>query len=164
MEPKLTTLLLNISLGFFFFRFRFICLFVFFFPSKISGILFICICFCVPNAQLIDSYFEMVYWFAYCSIHIKRFKQKNKKEEFIVPRCELRVSQRSYSINDNVRCGHICRSRKFACKSFVRDGQGLVWGDRVGFWNSIYVEFEIHEVCIYNRFSRKLVINSSFRR
>ena len=59
MEPKLTTLLLNISLGFFFFRFRFICLFVFFFPSKISGILFICIRFCVPNAQLIDSYFEM---------------------------------------------------------------------------------------------------------
>ena len=58
MEPKLTTLLLNISLGFLF-RFRFICLFVFFFPSKISGILFICICFCVPSAQLIDSYFEM---------------------------------------------------------------------------------------------------------
>lgn len=79
MEPKLTTLLLNISLGFFFFRFRFICLFVFFFPSKISGILFICICFCVPNAQLIDSYFEMVYWFT--GLHIVQFisRDLNKK-------------------------------------------------------------------------------------
>ena len=37
MEPKLTTLLSNISLGFFF-SLSFYCLFVFFFPSKISGI------------------------------------------------------------------------------------------------------------------------------
>ena len=58
MEPKLTTLLLNISLGFFF-SLSFYLLVCLFFPSKISGILFICICFCVPNAQLIDSHFEM---------------------------------------------------------------------------------------------------------
>ena len=59
MEPRLTTLLFNISLGFFFFAFVLFACLSFFFPSKISGILFICICFCVPNAQLIDSYFEM---------------------------------------------------------------------------------------------------------
>ena len=69
MEPKLTTLLFNISLGFFSLSFYLlVCLF---FPSKISGILYICICFCVPNAQLIDSYFEMVYWFT--GLHIVQF-------------------------------------------------------------------------------------------
>lgn len=34
-------------------------------------------------------------------------------------------------------------------------GQGLVWSDRVGFWNNIYVEFETHEVYICNPFFKK---------